>query len=138
MQIEVRIKSYEASLLHHSCTVLENIIKIASLNIKHSQRLFKIQKIFFKPKKRKYTVLKSPHVHKKSREQFERGTWKSLFIIHISTTLHCETHNNNLYLDILSLKSIFASMFLKILKAQNINFLGVQMHVKTIDKKYAY
>ena len=36
---------------------------------------------YLKPKRKILTVLKSPHVHKKSREQFALKTFKKMFII---------------------------------------------------------
>jgi ribosomal protein S10 len=56
------------------------------------------------PRKRTlYTVLRSPHIDKKSREQFEMRSYKQLFIIHTNTN---RIHNQLLDLKLHSVPGI--------------------------------
>ncbi|MDH3005155.1 MAG: 30S ribosomal protein S10 [Candidatus Shikimatogenerans sp. JK-2022] len=65
-KIKVKLKSYDYILLDKS---IKNIIKsIISTGVTINGP------IPLPTKKKKFTVLKSPHVHKKSREQFELST----------------------------------------------------------------
>ena len=70
-----------------------NIIKLRSFNSKSLDKanqsiiskankfdLTNISKVNLKKKKKKFTLLKSPHVHKKAREQFELCVYKSVII----------------------------------------------------------
>ena len=48
---------------------------------------FIIEKQVFIPKKRKrFTLLRSPHVDKKARDQFERVTHKRVFLLKVALT----------------------------------------------------
>ncbi|MDH3004723.1 MAG: 30S ribosomal protein S10 [Candidatus Shikimatogenerans sp. JK-2022] len=86
-KIKIKLKSYDYILLEKS---IKNIIK----NIKYTG--VKINgPIPLPTKKKKFTVLKSPHVHKKSREQFE-------LFIHIR------------YLEIINANSITISALMKL------------------------
>ncbi len=42
-----------------------------------------IKEVFLPLKKEKFTVLRSPHVDKKARDQFERTTHRRLLIVHM-------------------------------------------------------
>ena len=62
-KIQVHIKSFHSGLIEKALIAVQKSIKSLhdfSLRV-HTQKTFK----------KRYTVLKSPHVHKKSREQFE-------------------------------------------------------------------
>ena len=67
MNIEstIKFKSFNAFKLNNIILDLENYAK---------ENLLSSKKTSFPKKKKKFTVLKSPHVHKKARDQFELET----------------------------------------------------------------
>ena len=70
MKIQLHLKSYHAFYLNNV------IIEIQKLCL---EELFNSKTQLFLPlQKERYTLLRSPHVDKKSREQFERITHKRL------------------------------------------------------------
>ena len=72
-KIRIRLKAYEASTLDRSAQVIVETAKRTGAEIKGPIPL---------PTRRSvYTVLRSPHVDKKSREQFEIRTHKRLLDI---------------------------------------------------------
>ncbi|WGH25199.1 MAG: 30S ribosomal protein S10 [Candidatus Shikimatogenerans bostrichidophilus] len=64
--IKIKLKSYDYILLDKSIKNIIKSIKSTGVTINGP--------IPLPTKKKKFTVLKSPHVHKKSREQFELST----------------------------------------------------------------
>ena len=76
-KIRIRLKSYEISLLNESC---EKIIDTASRT-----ESLTMGPIPLPTHKRIYTVLRSPHVNKKSREQFQLSYTNGLLMF---TILH--------------------------------------------------
>lgn len=80
MKIFVTIKSFKSKLLTFYCIFLTNLLKKVKL---------KYSLISLPKKKKKITLLKSPHVHKKAREQFELKLYKkTLFIDNYNNFLH--------------------------------------------------
>ena len=77
-KIRIRLKSYEISLLNESC---EKIIDTASRTDSLT-----MGPIPLPTHKRIYTVLRSPHVNKKAREQFELSSYKRLLDIYSSSS----------------------------------------------------
>jgi len=76
-QIRIRLKAYEPTTLDRSAAVICETVKKTGAEIKGPIPL---------PTRRSvYTVLRSPHVDKKSREQFEIRTHKRLIDIVNST-----------------------------------------------------
>jgi small subunit ribosomal protein S10 len=73
-----------------------------------------VKEIFLPKKIERFTVLKSPHVDKKAREQFERITYK-----------------RTLYIDLPKNKDSF--FHYRIIKLISSNILGVQMRIKYIS-----
>ena len=72
-KIRIRLKAYEASTLDRSAQVICETARKTGAEIKGPVPL---------PTRRSvYTVLRSPHVDKKSREQFEIRTHKRLIVI---------------------------------------------------------
>lgn len=69
-------------------------------------------------KKKKIIVLKSPHIFKKAREQFEK-----VFSRHCFYILHTE---------------LVDKQFLKFVKLFSWSFLNISINKKTIKKKYIY
>ena len=71
--IRIRLKAYDHRLLDQSTVDIINTAKNTGAKISGP--------IPLPTKKKKYTVLRSPHVDKKSREQFETRTHKRLIDI---------------------------------------------------------
>jgi len=70
--LQITICSIDKTLLGIYLTFLKNILKKLNIGYTYTNLPLKIKKI---------TLLKSPHVHKKAREQFEIKKFKKLFII---------------------------------------------------------
>ena len=70
--LQITICSIDKTLLGIYLTFLKNILKKLNVVYTSTNLPLKIKKI---------TLLKSPHVHKKAREQFEIKKFKKLFII---------------------------------------------------------
>ena len=71
--IRIRLKAYDHKLLDQSTVEIVNTAKKTGAKI--------LGPIPLPTKKNKFTVLRSPHVDKKSREQFEMRTHKRLIDI---------------------------------------------------------
>lgn len=69
-KIRIRLKAYEHRILDQSLMEIVNTAKRTGAKISGP--------VLLPTKIRKYTVLRSPHVDKKSREQFERRIHKRL------------------------------------------------------------
>lgn len=72
-KIRIRLKGYDYRLLDQSLVDIVSTAKRTGANVKGPVPL--------PTRIEKYTVLRSPHVDKKSREQFERRTHKRLLDI---------------------------------------------------------
>lgn len=72
-KIKVRFKAYDDKLLDQTVGEIVNTVKRTGARI--------VGPIPLPTRKNKYTVLRSPHVNKKSREQFEVRTHKRLLYI---------------------------------------------------------
>lgn len=70
--LQITICSIDKTLLGIYLTFLKNVLKKLNVVYTSTNLPLKIKKI---------TLLKSPHVHKKAREQFEIKKFKKLFII---------------------------------------------------------
>ncbi|MGL4252033.1 MAG: 30S ribosomal protein S10 [Metamycoplasmataceae bacterium] len=72
-KINIKLTAYEAKILDESAIKIVHIIKQANADFRGPVPL---------PTKREiFTILRSVHVNKKSREQFERRTHKRLIVI---------------------------------------------------------
>ena len=71
--IRIKLRSYDNKVLDQSTEEIVNTVKRTGANIKGP--------IPLPTKKERYTVLRSPHIDKKSREQFETRTHKRLIDI---------------------------------------------------------
>ena len=78
MKIELHLKSYHSYYLNNIVFQLKTLVNKNKSNT--------IQQLFLPLQKEKYTVLRSPHVDKKSREQFERITHKRVLILKSNNT----------------------------------------------------
>ena len=70
--LQITVCSIDKTLLNIYLSFLENILK--KLNLAYTSTNLPL-------KTKKITLLKSPHVHKKAREQFEIKKFKKLFTI---------------------------------------------------------
>ena len=77
-KIKVRFKAYDDKLLDKTISEIVHTVKRTGAEI--------IGPIPLPTRKNRYTVLRSPHVDKKSREQFEIRTHKRLLYILDTTT----------------------------------------------------
>ena len=71
--IRIKLRAYDYKVLDQSTEEIVNTVKRTGANIKGP--------IPLPTKKERYTVLRSPHIDKKSREQFETRTHKRLIDI---------------------------------------------------------
>lgn len=83
MQLYLKVKSYHPAYLNNFCL---NITKTLT-------ELYGIDsRIVYLPKKQEhFTVLRSPHVDKKARDQFERITYKRLIVLEINAPVNITT-----------------------------------------------
>lgn len=72
-KIRVNFKAYDAKLLDKAINDIASIVKRSGANI--------VGPIPLPTRKQKFCVLRSPHVNKESREQFEIRTHKRLMYI---------------------------------------------------------
>jgi small subunit ribosomal protein S10 len=76
-KIRIKLKSYDHNLLDKSAEKIVKSVKSTGAIVSGPIPLPTQKKIF--------TVIRSPHVNKKSREQFQVATYKRLMDIHSST-----------------------------------------------------
>ncbi|OFY66833.1 MAG: 30S ribosomal protein S10 [Bacteroidetes bacterium RIFCSPLOWO2_02_FULL_36_8] len=76
-KIRIKLKSYDHSLIDRSAEKIVKAVKSTGAVVNGP--------IPLPTKKRIYTVLRSPHVDKKSREQFQLCTYKRLVDIYSSS-----------------------------------------------------
>ena len=77
-KIRIKLKSYDHNLVDKSAEKIVKTVKSTGAIVSGPIPLPTNKKIF--------TVLKSPHVNKKAREQFELNSYKRLLDIYSSTT----------------------------------------------------
>jgi small subunit ribosomal protein S10 len=77
-KIRIKLKSYDHNLVDKSAEKIVKTVKSAGALVNGP--------IPLPTKKRIYTVLRSPHVNKKSREQFELSNYKRLLDIYSSSS----------------------------------------------------
>jgi small subunit ribosomal protein S10 len=77
MQIQIVLKSYHFNFLQKNIELLRNLFP-------------NLQIIRLPVKMKKWTVIRSPHVHKKSREQFELRTFSAILQIQNENQLKIE------------------------------------------------
>jgi small subunit ribosomal protein S10 len=84
--IRIKLRAYDNKVLDQSTEEIVNTVKRTGANIKGP--------IPLPTKKERYTVLRSPHIDKKSREQFETRTHKRLIDIIEPTPANVEALMN--------------------------------------------
>lgn len=77
-RIRIKLKSYDHNLIDKSADKIVKTVKAAGAVVSGPIPLPTEKKVF--------TVLKSPHVNKKARDQFQLTTHKRLMDIHSSTS----------------------------------------------------
>ncbi len=77
-KIRIKLKSYDLNLVDKSAEKIVKTVKSTGAVVSGP--------IPLPTQKRIYTVLKSPHVNKKAREQFELSSYKRLLDIYSSTS----------------------------------------------------
>lgn len=77
-KIRIKLKSYEPSLIDKSAQKIVQAVKATGAITSGP--------VLLPSEKEIYTVLKSPHVSKKSREQFQHATHKRLIDIYSNNT----------------------------------------------------
>lgn len=77
-KIRIKLKSYDNNLVDKSCERIVRAVKTTGAIVNGP--------IPLPTRKEKYTVLRSPHVNKKSREQFQLCTYKRLVDIYSTST----------------------------------------------------
>jgi len=77
-KIRIKLKSYDFNLVDKSAEKIVKTVKSTGAVVSGT--------IPLPTQKRIYTVLKSPHVNKKAREQFELSSYKRLLDIYSSTS----------------------------------------------------
>ena len=101
-QVHISIKSFDNLYIDHSIT------RILQINKYLQKHLDRSNQISLPSIKKKYTVLRSPHIDKKSREQFEWTRYKKSIFLQFE-------------------KSFLLSFFVFLLK--NSSFPGVQVEI---------
>jgi small subunit ribosomal protein S10 len=85
LEFHLNIKSFHPKLFEKALNKILN--KTAALNLKTSKSISLPTKI------QRYTVLRSPHIDKKSREQFEIKHYKKLLVIYFNPENSFEVAN---------------------------------------------
>ncbi len=81
-KIRIKLKSYDHNLLDKSCEKIVRAVKQTGAFVSGPIPLPTV--------KEKFTVLRSPHVNKKSREQFQLCTYKRLVDIYSNSNRAAE------------------------------------------------
>lgn len=106
IEIQFKLKSFDIYYIQNAFEFIKKIVKFFGLSI--------TQQIILPVRITKYTVLRSPHIDKKSREQFQKKRNRQLFCIYTS----------NIQL---------ALILLKIFKKAEIPGVEIELHLKFID-----
>ena len=109
--LEISLKSFESKLVQNAVHQI-----LSSLSSHSSLKFFHVS---FPQKQKRFTVLRSPHVDKKSREQFHLKSFKTM--IRIDSTKDLEFHH-------LESEKYELRLFLENLKY--LKLLGVQMKIQ--------
>jgi ribosomal protein S10 len=137
-KLEILIKSFEYQLVKKATKQLLEAIDliIMSKNMNNLWSEFDLpeihflrQKIFQFPKSiKKYTVIRSPHIDKKARDQFEIQEYKTLIELKFATV---PSKGNPFRL---TPESFLCFSILENIK--NTKFLGIQMQIKMHSKTF--
>jgi small subunit ribosomal protein S10 len=76
LKIQIQIKAFHPFYINQFRTLIDPLIKqTAFIDVKHT---------FLPKKKEHFTVLRSPHVDKKARDQYERVIHKQVLFLHLN------------------------------------------------------
>ncbi len=75
--LQINIKSFHPFYINRFIVLCKKLLNILKINV------LKEQQIFLPRKKERFTLLRSPHVDKKARDQFERVTYKRVYFFKI-------------------------------------------------------
>lgn len=106
-KVQIKLKSFDPFFLNQVIFLLSDILK--------TFKITNYKEVFIPSKTKKITVIRSPHIHKKSRDQFQIKKYKRSLII---------SFNDYNYLH----------AFIEICK--DLHLIGVQMHISLKDKTY--
>jgi small subunit ribosomal protein S10 len=88
-KLRIRLKAYEPNLLDESCTKIVDVITGSGNKV--------VGPVPLPTRRRRYCVLRSPHVNKDSREHFEIRTHKRIIDVYLpSETTITNLRNLNL------------------------------------------
>ena len=107
--LHITFKAFEGSLLERASNMLHRLVENIEKKWKKNQHFLNVRSVSLPLKRKRWTVLRSPHIDKKSREQFEIRVYKKLFLM--------QTNHKNMM-----------SLLLFLLKQSS--FCGVQCRVK--------
>lgn len=82
--LRLDIKSFEKKLIKKTISTFQEFFQLSSKKFSKLFSLSKIQVQYFPIKRQKYTVLRSPHIDKKSREQFQLTRFHSAIIFQVT------------------------------------------------------
>ena len=117
--IEISIKSFEYPLIQKVKTQIDQLIEKSNLPKMNKDLHSQIGFFSFPKRIQRFTVIRSPHIDKKARDQYQLCTHKILIRIELP-----ENKNN----------SSFLFVFLENLK--NTPFVGVQMQIKINSRTF--
>ena len=86
--LQITLKTFEWMLLERASELLYNLVKKIQFLCSPNTQSFVFSSTFLPSKKKRFTVLRSPHIDKKSREQFEIRTYKKLFLFQTNQKKH--------------------------------------------------
>ena len=116
MKFCISIESFYLNNIIAFYTNLKRLLFLNTYLFKNKKLLFLSLKFFILPKKiKKHTLLRSPHVNKKSREQFETRTYKA--IVYINTLCKLKNKSELIILYILK-KFINNSLITTLIKSK--------------------
>jgi small subunit ribosomal protein S10 len=122
--IEISFKSYEHILIENSVQQIKSFMPIN----------WALKFIYLPNKIKKITVLRSPHIDKKSREQFQMKFYKQKMII---IPLENKTVSHSLGSVVTELSySDFQLIYLFLNNIKQCPFSGVQIQIQIIYKSY--
>lgn len=84
VKLKIKLSSYKIRLLEQQCKYLDKVFKN---NDDYQPLIDKVSIISLPTKKKKWTILKSPHIDKKSREQLEINTYQKMIILNFDSSI---------------------------------------------------
>jgi len=124
MKLEIRLKSFESTLLQRALVQIQGVAKEHDMHV-CSSCVFPVSTQLF-------TVLRSPHVHKKSREQFKLQKHKALCTLISSNSDLARVSDQAVFDPLLYVNNVRA--FFAYIKTMR--FIGVQIHITLITCTY--